>query len=447
MSQYPNLIQRLFDTPLMILESKLQTILTVLAPRAEFSVQMPGSLDVPKRDTLEASLAGMGHSVRRSRNGYLMVGSTAVLDVMGTLVQRCSGMEAASGLVSYEFLAADVARMRADDEVSSVLMVLDTPGGEATSGLFDLAGQIAALRSEKPVFAYAHDLAASAGYLMASAANEVWIPETGAVGSIGVVTAHIDVSKKAEKDGVAVTYIYAGRHKIDGNPFEPLPDRVKARVQERVDAVYGMFVSRVAEYRGMSENDVIDTEADVYYGEDAVTMGLADGVASFDRLLSKILVSDEAFPAGSGHTTQHHEVKSMSQTDTPNTTPAPEVLTADQIADRYPDPAVALIDRGARAERERIGAILQHEYAAGRHQLAEHLAFRTTLGVEEAAGMLAASPKEAAEALSGQSPFETAMAALDNPDIGADGEPSGEMTPQAMAKSVVAMARKAGVIQ
>src|SRR5690606_11622836 len=342
--------------------------------------------------------------------------------------------------------AADVTRMRTDDEVQSVLMVLDTPGGEATSGLFDLAGQIATLRTEKPVYGYAHDLAASAGYLLASAANEVWIPETGAVGSIGVVTAHIDVSKKAEKDGVAVTYIYVGRHKIDGNPFEPLPDRVKARVQERVDAVYGMFVARVAEYRGISENDVIDTEADVYYGEDAVTMGLADGVTSLDDYLSKILVSDEAFPAGTGHT-QHQELNTMSQTDTPNTTPAPEVLTADQIAERYPDPAVALIDRGAKTERERIGAILQHEHAAGRQQLAEHLAFKTTLGVEEAAAMLAASPKQVAEAVSGQSPFETAMAALDNPDIGADGEPTGEMTPQAMAKSVVAMARQAGVIQ
>ncbi len=95
MSHYPNLIQRVFDTPLMILESKLQTILTVLAPRAEFRVELPGSLEVPKRDNLEASLAGMVHSVRRSRNGYLMAGSTAVLDVMGTLVQRCSAMDAA----------------------------------------------------------------------------------------------------------------------------------------------------------------------------------------------------------------------------------------------------------------------------------------------------------------------------------------------------------------
>ncbi len=441
MSHYPNLIQRVFDTPLMILESKLQTILTVLAPRAEFRVELPGSLEVPKRDNLEASLAGMVHSVRRSRNGYLMAGSTAVLDVMGTLVQRCSGMDAASGLVSYELLAADFAQMRADDEVQSVLMVLDTPGGEATSGLFDLTDQIVALRSEKPVYAYAHDLAASAGYQIASAATEVWLPETGAVGSIGVVTAHLDVSKNAEKEGVAVTYIYAGRHKIDGNPFEPLPDRVKAKVQERVDAVYSMFVSRVARHRRLSENDVIDTEADVYFGEDAVTMGLADGVASFDAFLNRILST--------------HQVNTMSEKDTSSTpvvaAATPTMLTAEQIAEKYPDAAVALIDRGAKAERERIAAILQHDQAEGRQRLAEHLAFKTTLGVDEAAGMLAASPKQVAEAVAApaKSPFETAMAAIDNPDIGADGDGDspGEMTPQAMAKSIVAQARKAGVIQ
>ena len=100
----------------------------------------------------------------------------------------------------------------------------------------------------------------------------------------------------------------------------------------------------------------------------------------------------------------------------------PVNLSAEQIAEQYPDAAVALIDRGAKAERERIATILQHEQAAGRQQLAEHLAFRTTLGVEEAAGMLAASPKQVVEAIAPgakPSPFETAMAAIDNPDIGA----------------------------
>ncbi len=60
-------LQRVFDTPLMILESKLQTILTVLALRAEFRMEVPGNLDVPKPLELQTSLQGLEHRVSRSK--------------------------------------------------------------------------------------------------------------------------------------------------------------------------------------------------------------------------------------------------------------------------------------------------------------------------------------------------------------------------------------------
>jgi capsid assembly protease len=434
-SNYPNLIQRVFDTPLMILESKLQTILTVLAPRAEFRMEAPGDLESLKGRGIHISARNANHKIGWSRNNHLMVNRTAVLDVMGTLVQRCGGMDAASGLCSYESLSADLNTMMADDDIDSILMIIDSPGGEATSGVFDLADQIYSARKAKPIYAYAHDMATSAAYLIGSAATQLHLPETGAVGSIGVVTAHLDVSKKAEKDGVAMTYIYAGRHKVDGNPFEPLSDNVRTKVQDRVNTVYNLFTSRVAKYRGLSEHDVIDTEADVYHGEDAVTMGLADGIASFDNYLNNLL-------ANTDRTQPTHEVKLMSDKDT---TAVSETLNAEQIIKQHPDAAVVLIDRGAKVERERISAILQHDHAEGRLQLAEHLAFNTSMLVEDAAAMLAASPKQVQQVV-GTTPFETAMNAIDNPDIGA-GHEEVESTPQAMAQSLVAQLRKAGSIQ
>ena len=81
---------------------------------------------------------------------------------------------------------------------------------------------------QKPLWAVADGMSASAGYLGGSAADRLYVTGTGYAGSIGVVMRHVDVSGAMAQDGIRVTHIYAGDHKIDGNQFEPLPAAVRA---------------------------------------------------------------------------------------------------------------------------------------------------------------------------------------------------------------------------
>jgi capsid assembly protease len=79
-----------------------------------------------------------------------------------------------------------------------------------------------------------------------------------------------------------VTYVFSGGHKVDGNPFEPLPDAVRKDLQAQIDKTYGLFVNTVADYRGLSPAAVKGQEARVYTGSDAIAAGLADRIATPD---------------------------------------------------------------------------------------------------------------------------------------------------------------------
>ena len=91
----------------------------------------------------------------------------------------------------------------ADERVNSVLLLIDSPGGEV-AGLFDLVDEIYHARGTKPIIAVADEAAFSAAYAIASAADEVYLPATAQVGSIGVIAIHVDQSGLRQKPGSTV---------------------------------------------------------------------------------------------------------------------------------------------------------------------------------------------------------------------------------------------------
>ena len=91
------------------------------------------------------------------------------------------------------------------------------------------------------MMAVANGLALSGAYSFATAADELVVTRSGLTGSVGVVTSHVDMSKLLEDWGINISLIFAGKHKVDGHPFGPLPDDVRADIQTRVDKIYGVF--------------------------------------------------------------------------------------------------------------------------------------------------------------------------------------------------------------
>jgi ClpP class serine protease len=133
--------------------------------------------------------------------------------------------------------------------VRAILLDVDSPGGE-TGGVFDLADRIRAASRVKPVWAVANDMAFSAAYALASAAERVFVSRTSGVGSIGVIALHADQSAKDEQDGVRYTTVFAGARKNDLNPHAPLSDEAFAGLEAEVNRVYDLFVGTVAQHRG-----------------------------------------------------------------------------------------------------------------------------------------------------------------------------------------------------
>ena len=111
--------------------------------------------------------------------------------------------------------------------------------------------QIAAARKVKPVVASVNSLAASAGYWLAAQAGEVYVTPGGEAGSIGVWMAHEDWSAAMAEQGVKVTLISSGKHKVEGNPYEPLSEEARTFLQGRTDEYYAAFTKAVAKGRGV----------------------------------------------------------------------------------------------------------------------------------------------------------------------------------------------------
>lgn len=177
-----------------------------------------------------------------------------------------------------------------DPEVSAIVFDIDSPGG-TLPGVHEAASMIREARGEKPMYALANSTAASAAYWIGSAADKMYAIPSARVGSVGVYALHLDFSKQLESDGVVPTFVYSGKYKVEGNPYEPLADEARAEIQRHVDEAYSQFVSDVAKNRGTSVADVIKNygQGRVLSAKEAKAAGMIDGVLRRDELFSKIV--------------------------------------------------------------------------------------------------------------------------------------------------------------
>ena len=212
----------------------------------------------------------------------------AVVPVLGPMVKRGSFLDSLFGFGNYEDVQARFDAAAADPSIDAILLEIDSPGGEA-AGAFDLADRIFAARGTKPVWAIANDSAFSAAYAIGSAADKLFLTRTGGVGSIGVLAAHVDQSGYDEKQGVKVTTITAGARKNDFNAHEPLSEDAAGFLQAEVNRLYGLFVDTVSRNRSLSSDAIRATEAGLFFGDDAVKAGLADGVGTFQSTVQSLV--------------------------------------------------------------------------------------------------------------------------------------------------------------
>jgi signal peptide peptidase SppA len=276
----PHILSRIFDVPLLIQPTRLEALLAGLNA-AMLREPLARGLD-PRGGALAPDNAPTTPQEERPR-GYRIARGVATLPVRGVLVRRAGQMTPDSTpLQSYQNLTHVLRTARADNRVRGILLDIDSPGGEA-GGVFDFAGEVRRTAQIKPVWAIANDDALSAAYAVAAAAERVWITNTGAAGSIGVVALHADQSRFDAEAGFNFTYLYKGARKIDASPHMPLSAEARGQIQGEVDRLYDMLISGVAEHRRLPPERLRATEAALYFGDNALGAGLADRLGTIDE--------------------------------------------------------------------------------------------------------------------------------------------------------------------
>lgn len=207
----------------------------------------------------------------------------AVIDIEGSLTKRGSSLSGASSLIE---LRRQVRSAANDSTVSGIVLRIDSPGG-TSAGTADLANEVRAANKKKPVFAFVEDMAASAAFWVASQAEKIFVNDkTAEVGSIGTFIGLFDMSEAAKNEGIRPVVIKSGEFKGAGFPGTEITPEIEGNLQELVDKTQAVFTEAVANGRGMTVKQ-IEKLADgrVHVAEDAIEMGLADGIKTFDQTL------------------------------------------------------------------------------------------------------------------------------------------------------------------
>jgi protease-4 len=172
-----------------------------------------------------------------------------------------------------------------DEDVEALLVELNTPGGEVVPS-DDI--RRAAADFDGPTVAYATDTCASGGYWIASGCDELWAREASLVGSIGVVGSRPNAKGLADKLGISYEQFTAGEYKDAGVPLKEIEEDEREYLQGIIDGYYDQFVETVSEGRDMDPEEIRDTEARVYLGEDAAEMGLVDDLGTEDDVEDRL---------------------------------------------------------------------------------------------------------------------------------------------------------------
>lgn len=240
---------------------------------------------------LKAIEAQLGRPLDNEQPPYQIIDGVALIGVQGVISKRMNMFSRISGGASTQLIGNDLRAALDDPRVHAIILDVDSPGG-TVDGTQTLADTVFAARDVKPIVTWADGTMASGAYWIGSAASEAYISsDTTIVGSIGVVTQHVDVSRAEERHGVKTTEITAGKYKRIASEYAPLSEEGRAYLQAMIDQLYTVFVDGVARNRDTDADTVLKDMADgrLFVGRAAVTAGLVDGVSTLDDLIADLV--------------------------------------------------------------------------------------------------------------------------------------------------------------
>lgn len=258
----------------------------LLDPRAVDSVASAGSFRLRAGMDDDDGDSMFGGEPKRVAP-FTREGDVAVVCVEGPLSQRAWSCWCFEG-DGYDAITSRVQAALDDAGSRAVVLRLDSPGGEV-AGCFEMvrALRAASAKAGKPLVAFVDEMAASAAYALAVACDEIVCPDTGLVGSVGVITAVCDESGALALEGVKVAVITSGAAKADGHPAIPLAEDARARIQADVNLLAEIFAAEVSAARPLTPAEVLALDARVFRGAQALDAKLVDRVGNFGAAVAR----------------------------------------------------------------------------------------------------------------------------------------------------------------
>lgn len=176
-------------------------------------------------------------------------------------------------------------KAREDDKIKAVVIRINSPGGSALASEL-IWREIELTKKVKPVIVSMGDLAASGGYYIACNADKIIAEPTTITGSIGVFGMLPNVKGLADKWGINAEQVTTNKNSIPYSFFEPMNEEQEAFIKEGINDIYELFTNRVADGRGMTQDDVkAIAQGRVWTGVDALSNGLIDELGGLELAL------------------------------------------------------------------------------------------------------------------------------------------------------------------
>lgn len=272
-----------------------------------------------------------------------VVNGVAIIPVKGPLMRSFSYW-----MWSYEEILRDLRLAQRDEDVSAIVLEIDSPGG-LVSGCADMARAIR-MSGPKPVEAFIGGLGASAAYWIASATDRITLGSGAVVGSLGSVIEYVDMEPMFEKMGARIIRVVA--EQSPNKRLNPDSDQGRAEMQALVNASGADFVASVAEYRGVTEAEVLERfgQGLIFDGDEAIRRGMADRRGTLDDLIAELAGRNLYFNAVAAAAAQENPVMDWASL----TLAALREHRADIVEEIEGAASAVAVDQAVEAERARI---------------------------------------------------------------------------------------------
>lgn len=231
-------------------------------------------------------VADVNKMVRIKDKKKVQADKVAILYAEGQIMERTSGLGFDEQLIT-EKLGAELQKLAKDEEVKAVVFRVNSPGGSAYISE-QIWKKVIELKAKKPVVVSMGTYAASGGYYIACGANKIVAEPTTLTGSIGVFGLLPNTAGLYDKVGLTTDVVKTNPMADLGNMTRPMTESEKALIQGSVERTYDLFISRCAEGRGMTKEEIdFIGQGRVWTGEQALERGLVDKLGGVDTAIEE----------------------------------------------------------------------------------------------------------------------------------------------------------------